>query len=93
MIRNETEYQEALKRIAEEKARLAQYVANWNSKGYGPDEVAAAQVAMKNPHPGLKRSLLEIPAVAMTKALAVSVNDMIQKVRVAQAGFRRIRNL
>ncbi len=50
MIRNESEYQEALKRIEEEKARLAQYVANWNSKGYGADEVAALREPLESFH-------------------------------------------
>lgn len=50
MIRNETEYQEALKRIAEEKARLAQYVVHWQGKGYGPDEVAALREPLESFH-------------------------------------------
>jgi hypothetical protein len=50
MIRNETEYQEALKRIADEKARLAQYAANWRAKGYGSDEVAALSEPLESFH-------------------------------------------
>lgn len=40
MIRNENEYQEAVKRIEEERARFTQYGANWKAQGYKPDEVA-----------------------------------------------------
>ncbi|MCC7389452.1 MAG: helix-turn-helix transcriptional regulator [Phycisphaerales bacterium] len=50
MIRNETEYQEATKRIDEEKARLAQYTAAWREKGYGPDEIAALKEPMESFH-------------------------------------------
>ncbi len=50
MIRNESEYQEAVKRIAEEKARLDQYAANWKSKGYGPDEMAALREPLESFH-------------------------------------------
>lgn len=50
MIRNETEYQEAVKRIDEEQARLSQYVANWKTKGYGPDEIAALKEPLESFH-------------------------------------------
>lgn len=50
MIRNETEYQEAVKRITEEKARLDQYAAHWKSKGYGPDEMAALREPLESFH-------------------------------------------
>lgn len=50
MIRNENEYQEALKRIAEEKSRLAKYVADWQAKGYGSDEVAALREPLESFH-------------------------------------------
>lgn len=50
MIRNEPEYQEAVKRIAEEKARLDQYEASWKSKGYGADEMAALREPLESFH-------------------------------------------
>ena len=50
MIRNETEYQEAVKRLDAEKARLGQYVENWKAKGYGPDEVAALKEPLESFH-------------------------------------------
>jgi DNA-binding XRE family transcriptional regulator len=50
MIRNETDYQEAVKRIAEEKARLDGYVADWKSKGYAVDEIAALREPLESFH-------------------------------------------
>lgn len=50
MIRNETEYQDALKRISEETQRLDGYVAQWRGKGYGVDEVAALREPLESFH-------------------------------------------
>ncbi len=50
MIRNETEYQEAVKRVGEEKARLARYVRQWKAKGYGRDEIAALKEPLQSFH-------------------------------------------
>lgn len=50
MIRNETEYQEATKRIDEEKARLAEYVTAWREQGYGTDEIAALKEPLESFH-------------------------------------------
>jgi DNA-binding XRE family transcriptional regulator len=50
MIRNETEYQEAVKRVAEEKARLDRYAADWSGKGYGADEIAALREPLESFH-------------------------------------------
>ena len=50
MIRNEAEYQEAVKRIAEEKGRLDEYAANWKRKGYGADEIAALREPLESFH-------------------------------------------
>jgi predicted transcriptional regulator len=40
MIRNETEYQEAVKRVQQEEERFVQYAAEWKARGYGEQEVA-----------------------------------------------------
>lgn len=50
MIRNETEYQEAVKRIAEERARLDRYAADWTNKGYSADEIAALREPLESFH-------------------------------------------
>jgi DNA-binding XRE family transcriptional regulator len=39
MIRNETEYQEAVKRVQQEEERFVQYAAEWKARGYGEQEV------------------------------------------------------
>ena len=40
MIRNEAEYQEAVRRVQAERARFDQYAADWKAKGYSPPEIA-----------------------------------------------------
>jgi DNA-binding XRE family transcriptional regulator len=40
MIRNETEYQEAVKRVQQEEERFVQYAVEWKARGYGEQEVA-----------------------------------------------------
>ena len=40
MIRNETEYQEAVKRVQQEEERFVQYAVEWKACGYGEQEVA-----------------------------------------------------
>ena len=39
MIRNETEYQEAVKRVEQEEERFVQYAAEWKARGYDEQEV------------------------------------------------------
>jgi DNA-binding transcriptional regulator YiaG len=39
MIRNESEYQQALSRIAEERRRYDDYAREWRAKGYSSEEV------------------------------------------------------
>lgn len=50
MIRNETEYQEAAKRVEEEEARFEQYAADWKAKGFKADEVAKLLEPLKSFH-------------------------------------------
>ncbi len=50
MIRNEGEYQEAIRRIEEERQRLAGYVRDWTAKGYGADEIAALRESLESFH-------------------------------------------
>lgn len=40
MIRNETEYQEAVKRVEQEEDRFVQYAAEWKARGHDEQEVA-----------------------------------------------------
>ena len=42
MIRNESEYQEAVRRLRDEQARLAKHRAHLEAMGLGPDEVKRA---------------------------------------------------
>lgn len=41
MIRSDSEYQQALARIDDERRRLHAYEADWAAKGFGPDEITA----------------------------------------------------
>ena len=50
MIRNETEYQEAVKRVEAEQARFEQYAADWKAKGYKAEEVAKLLEPLKSFH-------------------------------------------
>jgi DNA-binding XRE family transcriptional regulator len=50
MIRNETEYQEAVKRIEQERARFAQYATEWRGQGYSETEVAKLLEPLRSFH-------------------------------------------
>jgi DNA-binding XRE family transcriptional regulator len=50
MIRNEAEYREAVERVTQERARLDRYAAEWVSKGYSADEVAALREPIESFH-------------------------------------------
>lgn len=50
MIRNETEYQEAVKRVEEEQGRFLQYAADWKAKGFKDQEVAKLMEPLKSFH-------------------------------------------
>jgi DNA-binding Xre family transcriptional regulator len=50
MIRNETEYQEAVRRLAEEQQRLADHEARLKGMGLGPDEVKRALDPLRSFH-------------------------------------------
>tara|TARA_R110000782_G_scaffold102483_5_gene189506 strand:+ start:10264 stop:10731 length:468 start_codon:yes stop_codon:yes gene_type:complete len=48
MIRNETEYQQAIARIDAERDRLNQHVASWETEGFTPDEVARLRAPLES---------------------------------------------
>lgn len=48
MIRNETEYQQAIARIDAERDRLNQHVAAWEREGFTPDEVARLRAPLES---------------------------------------------
>lgn len=48
MIRNETEYQQAIARIDAERDRLNQHVAAWEIEGFTPDEVARLRAPLES---------------------------------------------
>jgi DNA-binding XRE family transcriptional regulator len=50
MIRNETEYQEAAKRIRDERERLSKHRAHLEKMGLGPDEVKRAMDPLRSFH-------------------------------------------
>jgi DNA-binding XRE family transcriptional regulator len=50
MIRNETEYQEAAKRIQDERERLSKHRAHLEKMGLGPDEVKRAMDPLRSFH-------------------------------------------
>jgi DNA-directed RNA polymerase specialized sigma subunit len=50
MIRNETEYQEAVRRLAEEERRFAEHEARLKEMGLGPDELKRALDPLRSFH-------------------------------------------
>ncbi|MGH9381054.1 MAG: helix-turn-helix domain-containing protein [Thermoanaerobaculia bacterium] len=50
MIRNENEYQEAVRRLAEEEQRLAEHEARLRGMGLGPDELKRALDPLRSFH-------------------------------------------
>ena len=55
MIRNETEYQQAIARIDAERQRHAEYDLAWREQGYTPEQVAK----LKEPLESFHRQLVE----------------------------------
>lgn len=55
MIRNETEYQEAVRRLGEEAKRLADHQARLEEMQLGPDEVKRALDPLRSFHLQLRR--------------------------------------
>ena len=50
MIRSESDYQQAVARIAGERARLAEYVEAWKKQGFTPDQVAKLRQPLESFH-------------------------------------------
>jgi len=50
MIRNETEYQQALARIDAEQQRLAEHMENWKSQGFTDEQVAKLKEPLESFH-------------------------------------------
>lgn len=50
MIRNETEYQQAVARIDAERKRLATHIAEWKKQGFTPSQVAKLREPIESFH-------------------------------------------
>lgn len=50
MIRNETEYQHAVDRIAAERERLVEHCAAWKEQGFTPEQVAKLREPLESFH-------------------------------------------
>lgn len=50
MIRNETEYQQAVARLDAERDRIAQYAVDWASQGYTAEQVAKLRQPLESFH-------------------------------------------
>lgn len=57
MIRNESEYQQAMDRIDAERARLNEHVASWESQGYSPEEIARLRAPLESFHMQLEEEV------------------------------------
>lgn len=50
MIRNETEYQQAVARVDAEKKRLAEHIETWTKQGFTADQVAKLREPLESFH-------------------------------------------
>ena len=50
MIRNETEYQQAIARIDAERKRLAEHVEAWKKQGFTDDQIAKLREPLESSH-------------------------------------------
>jgi ribosome-binding protein aMBF1 (putative translation factor) len=57
MIRNETEYQEAVARLGEERGRLTEHAARLRDAGLGPEEIKRVTDPMESFHLQLKEEV------------------------------------
>lgn len=57
MIRNESEYQEAMKRLRDEKMRLSEHQKRLEKQGLGPDEIKRAMDPLRSFHLQLKEEV------------------------------------